>query len=79
MQKQLELLSQLTALLLGANAAVPVVFGTITAISSIIKGVTGTGPSLAQLADLVQAQLKANDDFGKAEIERLKAMVETAH
>jgi hypothetical protein len=75
MEKQLQILADITALLSGANVAVPLIFGVVSSISMIIKGVTGSGPTLVELADKMEAQLGANDANIKAEIARLKGIV----
>lgn len=75
MDKHLKLITDLTALLSGANIAVPLIFGVVASVSTIIKGVTGTGPTLAELANAMDAQLGANDANIRAEIERLRGVV----
>lgn len=72
-RKHLELLATATELLTQANLAIPVIFGTVAAISAIIKGITGSGPSLLEIADLIESQLDTNDRQIQAEIDRMKA------
>lgn len=75
MNAHLQLLTQLTGILTQANVGIPIVFGAVAAVSAIIKGLTGTGPSLPQIADLIDAQLDQNDEKIRAEIARLKANI----
>lgn len=75
MDKHLEVLELATTILSQANIAVPVIFGTVAAISAIIRGATGSGPSPAVIADLIDAQLGANDPKIRAEIARLKSLL----
>lgn len=73
MDKQLQILDQMLDLLLGTNAAVPIVLGAIAGISAIIRTITGTGPTLVELADRIEAKIARNDEAGRAEIARLRA------
>lgn len=73
MDKQLELLDGLTQLLTEANASIPTIFATVSAVSLLIKGVTGTAPPLSVIADRIEAQLGTNDAAIRARIARLKA------
>jgi len=50
-------LAGITQALLEANVAIPVVAAAIGAIVLIIRGLTGTGPSLAELPALIEAQV----------------------
>lgn len=75
MSDQLKALEAITGIMLKANVAIPIVFGAVHAIASIIKGVIGNGPTLSELADMIAAQVDANDAKGRAEIERLKALL----
>lgn len=75
MNKHLQLLTQLTGILTQANLGVPIIFGAVSAVSAIVKGLTGTGPTLAQIADLIDAQLDQNDEAIRSEIARLKANI----
>lgn len=70
--KTLEALELITQVFLQANVAVPIVSGTVMAIASIIRGVTGGGPSLAEIADMIEDQVGANDETIRAEIARLE-------
>lgn len=72
MKNHLALLTQLTGLLAQANVGVPIIFGAVAAVSSIIKGLTGSGPTLAQIADMLDEQLSQNDKHIREEIARLK-------
>ena len=63
-------------MLLQANVAVPIVFGTINGIAAIIKGVTGSGPTLSEIADILEDKVEdKNDPAIKAEIARMKALL----
>lgn len=73
MDKHLQILDSITELLLGTNAAVPIILGAVAGISAIIKALTGTGPSLLELADRIEAKIDRNNEFGLAEINRLRA------
>jgi hypothetical protein len=73
--KQLQALELLTGVLMQANGAIPLVFGAVSAIAAIVKGIAGNGPSLVELADLVDKQIAVNDAAGKAEIARLRALI----
>lgn len=75
MDKVTEALTLIIQSMTQANIAVPIIFSAIAGISAIVKGFTGTGPTLTELADMIQAQIDQNDAFGKAEIDRLKAAI----
>lgn len=75
MNPTLDALTQLTLILMQANVAVPVVFALIAGIGATFRAITGTGPSAIELADMIQQQLAANDQAGRAEIARLKALL----
>jgi len=74
--KTITVLEQVTQLLLTANVATPIISGTIMAIAAIIKGVTGSGPSLTELADMLEQQIGKNDAQLRAEIARLEALID---
>lgn len=73
MDKTLQALELIAQSMGQANIAIPIIFSTVTAIVHIIKGATGSGPTLLEVADMMEKQIDANDAFGKAEIERLRA------
>lgn len=75
MDKALEALGLITKDMAAANIAVPIIFDAVVGIAAIIKAAKGTGPTLLELADLIQTQIDANDAFGQAEIDRLKAVL----
>lgn len=75
MDKHTQIITDVTALLGSANVAIPLIFGAIAAISAIIKGITGSGPTLSELADQMQIDLGGNDTKIQAEIARLKALL----
>lgn len=52
-----ETLQTITQILLAANGAIPLVAGAVGAIALIIRGVTGKGPGLKELPDLLQTQI----------------------
>lgn len=72
--KAITVLENVTQLLLAANVATPIIGGTIMSIAAIIKGVTGSGPSLKELADMLEAQIGKNDAVLRAEIARLESL-----
>jgi hypothetical protein len=72
--KTLEILTQLTGVFVQANVAAPIISGSIMAIAAIIKGITGTGPTLLELADMLEQKLGANDANIRAEIARMEAL-----
>lgn len=74
MQKQLQILDDVTGLLLSVNVATPIIFATVASISAILKAFTGAGPSLKELADRIELQTGKNETVITAEIERLKAL-----
>lgn len=74
MNTTINVLGQITQLLLTANVATPIIGGTIMAIASILKGITGSGPTLTEIADMLQQKLGANDAAIRAEIARLEAL-----
>lgn len=74
MNKTLDVLTQLTGLFVQANVAAPIISGSIMAIAAIVKGVTGTGPTLTELADMLEQKLGANDLNIRAEIARMEAL-----
>lgn len=75
MDNAIQALTLITQGLLTANVAVPIVFGAINSIAAIIRSATGNGPSLPELADLIDAQVASNDEAGKAEVARLRAQL----
>ena len=72
MANTLSVLEQITGLLLASNVAIPIISGTVMAIASIIKGITGSGPSLAEIADVLEKQVGENNMDIRAEIARLE-------
>lgn len=62
-----------------ANVAIPIIFGTITSMVQLYRSTRGEAPltpdELRGIADQIDAQIAANDTFGKAEITRLKALI----
>ena len=74
MNTTLKTLTDITAILQVANVAAPIISGTIIAIASIIRGVTGTGPTLSEIADMLEARLQRNDVLIRAEIARMDAL-----
>lgn len=72
--KTLKALEDLTGILVSVNVAVPVIGTTILAIAGIIRAVTGRGPTLRQVADMLEEQIGKNDDTINAEIRRLRAL-----
>lgn len=75
MDNLIQALTLITQGMLTANIAIPLVFGAISSIAAIVKGATGNGPSVTELADLIEQQVNANDAAGKAEIARLKEQI----
>lgn len=71
MEKQLEVLRVLVAYLSQAHIAIPMIVGTVSAVAAILRGMTGQGPSLNELANLIEEQVATNEARGRAEIERL--------
>lgn len=59
--------------LLKANVAIPVIFATVASIIAIVKAAGGSGPSLLDLADAIDAQIDENDANGKQIIADLRA------
>jgi len=74
MHTVLDVLNSITVLLQQAGVASPMISATVLAIASIFKGLTGTGPSLREIADLLEAQLGHNDTTIRAEMARLEAL-----
>lgn len=74
MNKTLDILTQLTGVFAQANVAAPIISGSIMAIAAIVKGVTGSGPSLSEIADMLEQKLGKNDAAIRAEIERMKSI-----
>lgn len=70
---QIQVLQSITQYLVGVNAAIPVVFATINAVALLFKGITGSGPTLAELADLIESQIDQNDAALKADLARYRA------
>lgn len=70
--KTLEVLEGLTEILVQSNVAAPIIFGLVTVVANAIKGVTGSGPSLTEIADMLEAKIGQNDVNIRAEIERMK-------
>ncbi len=70
-----KILEDLTNLFLSANTAVPLVTATVVAVAAIIKGVTGSGPSGAELADLLEARLRETGQALDEDIARMRAMI----
>lgn len=74
MSKTLTTLTMITEILAEANVATPIISGSVMAIAAIIKGLTGHGPSLTELADMLQQKLGRNDTNIRAEIARMEAL-----
>jgi len=75
MNPTLEALALLTQVLTHANVAIPVVVGLITGIAATVRGMTGEGPSVAEIADMLEQQVAANATYGAAEVVRLKQLL----
>lgn len=73
MDQQLQLLEQITKYLIGLNTATPVIFGVVNSIAMLFRGVTGTGPSILECADIIERNIDTNDTKIRTEIARLKA------
>lgn len=73
--KYIKAIEGITELLLSFNVAVPIVFSTVGAVVAIIRGVTGSGPTLSQIAELIKQKTERNDNNGRAEIDRLLALM----
>ena len=70
----IEVLKNIAALLQQASIAAPTISVTVMAIASIFKGLTGTGPPLLEIADMLEAQIGRTDATIRAEIARLEAL-----
>lgn len=66
-------LRDITATLVHANVAIPVVIGTVTAIVAMVQALRGTAPPLAEIIEDLERQVAANRQRGEAEIARLRA------
>lgn len=77
-ENYITLIKTATSILTQANVAAPVIFGVIATVIGAIKAIAGSGPSLAETADLITAQLGSNDAHIKAEIARLKSLAPPA-
>lgn len=79
-QPGLEWLDAVIAGLAQANIALPLIFSTATTMVQIFRAAKGEPPltpdQLFALADQIEAQVASNDAYGKAEIARLRLMVE---
>lgn len=64
--------------LVAANTALPVILDTVAGIAMLIRGATGSGPSVAERAEIIRAEVAKNDAYGKAEIARLEALIASA-
>lgn len=71
-----QILESVTDLFIGANVAAPIIFALVGAIASIIRGVTGSGPSLAEIANILEQKLGQNDATIRAEIARMEAALD---
>ncbi len=74
MNQTLKFLELGTGILMQANVAAPIVGATIMAIASIVKGITGSGPSLPEIADMLEKKLGENDAAIRAEIARMESL-----
>lgn len=68
MEQHVRILEMVAQMLGQANVALPIIFGAVAGISGIIRGVTGTGPALSDLADIIESQLDQNDAKLRADI-----------
>ena len=75
MQKQIEILRMITALMAEGGIAIPIIFGAIAGIGAIFRGAFGDGPSPTELADLIEEQVANNAAYGAAEVARLRALI----
>jgi hypothetical protein len=71
--EHIKILELVTQLLNTAGLGVPIIFAGVTAISAIIKGLTGSGATLLEQADVIEAQLNANDPKLAADVARYRA------
>jgi hypothetical protein len=65
----------IVGILTQANVAIPVVIGTITSIVGIVKALRGDVRDLTPIIADLERQLAENDARGRAEVERLKALL----
>lgn len=75
-------MQQITALLVQANIAIPIVLGVATSVIGIIQALKGTPPPLNEIIADIERQVEANRLRGEAEIARLRALAsvsEAAH
>lgn len=70
-------LDALIGVLVGANTAVPLIFGIVSSIAAIWQASTGESVSLSEMADKIEAQCRSNQAYGEAEIARLRALIST--
>ncbi len=68
-----QILDLVTKYLLTLNTSLPIIFGTISTIAAIFKGLGGADVSLLDCADIIQANVDVNDKNIQDEIARLKA------
>lgn len=68
-------LDQVVLGLAQVNTAAPLIFAAVAVIRSIWKSSTGQEIDLSQYADLIDAQLAATDEKGKANAEYFRQLI----
>jgi hypothetical protein len=61
--------------LVTVNTALPVILTTIDMIALAIKGATGSGPTVAERAEIIRANISAGRQYRDEELARLDALI----
>lgn len=75
MTTQIQILEGITEYLLSLQVATPIIFGLVSMVAMAFKGITGSGPSLLECADIIERKVDVNDTGIRAEIARLREVV----
>lgn len=65
-----------TQVLVSANTALPILLTTIDAVALLIQAATGSGPSVAERAEIIRANIQQARAFRDGELERLQALID---
>lgn len=68
-------LKELVKALVAANAAIPVIVDTVAAVTLLVKAATGSGPSVAERAATIRAQVAENAAYGRAAQAEIDALL----
>jgi hypothetical protein len=68
-------LREIVKYLVAANTALPTIFSTVDTVVTIVKAVSGSGPSVKERAELIRQEVAGNAAYLAGDIARLEALI----